>query len=86
MPHHDPLMPHHDPLMPHHDPLMPHNVLYAQPALGLCTEHASNEVLGVRADVLPLRVGEAVLTGPDALLHARGNGVAVVAIERGEPA
>ena len=47
-------------------------------------EAALDEVLGVGGHIRPLRLGELILPRPDPLLHTRGDGEAVVGVERGE--
>ena len=46
----------------------------------------SDEILAVVGDVGPLWPGELVVTTSDPPLHARGNGLTVVGVERGIPA
>ena len=70
----------------HRDPLVTHHVLYGGPVLRVGLEHVPDQLLGLLADVAPLRVGEVVLAGPDPLLHAGRDRQAVVAVERRESA
>ena len=70
--------------LPYRDPLVLDDVVNVVSLRGVGLEHALDEVLGIPGDVGPLRLGELVLPRPDPLLHARGNGQAVVTVERGE--
>ena len=63
---------------------MSHDILYAESVFGLCAEHTLDEGFGLTTHILPLRVGKTVLASPDSLLHARGNGMSMVAVERRE--
>lgn len=63
------------------DPVAVDDVIDSGSLLRYGLEHAGDEVLGLLGDARPLGVGERVLAGLDAPLHARRDGLAVCAVE-----
>ena len=65
----------------HRNPFVPDDLINAESLLGVGLQTAFDQLDGVLGDVGPLWVGELVLAGPDAPLHSRGDGQAVVGVE-----